>query len=237
MSSDSISEDDENNSIALMGEANTRAQQLQSSLGKSRAKISKLTVSSNKRVRTLSRRAKTHKATSLKQQKQMKQEMSTADKVLNAAQEAEQISNITIQAGDMTQNVGNIMVSVGTPMLSNPFTAAAGTALCNGGSVAMEVGHTVSVVGKVGVAVSAATQSVTHITQGNIKGAITSGLRAASAAASAAGGSQGLQKGLQAASKIANATLKNAENVKTPEANTTKRNRYQTGRAQRRGNA
>ena len=72
---------------------------------------------------------------------------------------------------------------------------------------------------------------------GNIKGAITSGLRAASAAASAAGGSQGLQKGLQAASKIANATLQNAENVKTPEANTTKRNRYQTGRAQRCGNA
>ena len=90
MSSDSISEDDENNSIALMGEANTRAQQLQSSLGKSRAKISKLTVSSNKRVRTLSRRAKTHKATSLKQQKQMKQEILIKKQEEN---EEEQVKN------------------------------------------------------------------------------------------------------------------------------------------------
>ena len=236
MASDSITEEDQDNSIALMSESNTRMQQLQSDLGKSRNKISKITVSSNKRVRALSRRAKNHKATSIKQQKQMKQEMPTADKVLNAAQKAEQISNLTIQAGNMTQSVGSIMIQVGTPMLSNPFTAAAGGALCSGGSTAIEVGTTVSTVGKVGVAVSAGTQAATHAAQGNIKGALTSGLRAASAAVSAAGGSQGLQQGLQGASKIANAAFKNAESVRTVDANTTKRTKYNTGKAQRRSN-
>ena len=71
-----------------------------------------------------------------------------------------------------------------------------------------------------------------------MKGALTSGLRAATAAASAAGASNGLQKGIQGASKVANAAFKNAESVKTTEANTVKKQvKPNAARAQRRGNA
>ena len=238
MESDSISEQEQDDSIALMGESNTKMQQLHSELGKGRSKISKLTVSSNKRVRALSRSAKNHKAVSVRQQKQMKQELSTADKVLKAAQTAEQISNYTIMAGNMAKSVGGIMVEVGTPLVPNPFTAALGSALCTGGGIAIDAGVVANNVGRIGVAVSAGTQAATHAAQGNMKGALTSGLRAATAAASAAGASNGLQKGIQGASKVANAAFKNAESVKTTEANTVKKQvKPNAARAQRRGNA
>ena len=221
-----------------MDSSNTKIQQLQSELGKSRSSISKLTVSSNKRVRTLSRRAKNHKSTAIRQQNQMKQELSTSDKVLKAAQTAEQISTYTVMAGQTTQGIGNIMIATGTAMLSNPFTATAGAALVNAGGVTVNVGTTVQTVGEIGVAASAVTQSATYVAQGNIKGAITSGLRAATVAASAVGGSQALQKGLQGASNLANSAMKNAESVKTVDANSAKKpQKVQTGKAQRRGNA
>ncbi len=174
-------------------------------IGKGNVTLKKLQTTSNKKTRLLARTAKSYRTTANKNINNVKQNSTTADKVLKVANTVDQIGGYTATAGQITGYVGDGMQRAGESMLSNPYTAAAGTALKANGVTVSTVGKTTETVGNYAKCAANVTKAAVYAAQGNIAGALSSAGAAVMSGASAVKGTQQLQKGMDITSKTTQA--------------------------------
>lgn len=205
LSSDSASQEQITAAQTVLASNSAKATMIQNDMGAGQVKIKKLQVSTNKKIRTLSRTSKNYQITAKKNTKAIQQEQSSSEKVLKVAEKADEIASYTTMAGQATQYIGKGMMIAGKAMAASPCppVAAAGAAMITAGATTEKVGITVETVGNYGKCAANVTKTAVYTAQGNIKGALTSAGAAVMSGASAAKGTKEMGNGFKSVNEKA----------------------------------
>ncbi len=158
---------------------------------RNRKKITKI----EKSIKTKTK--KFEKTTKLRTKKLKETEKQEKDKQKRLAKQlaivgiAENVFSITSSVGTILSTAGKICISTGTPMLSNPFTAAAGAALVSTGATLEVKGELLTTIGTYGTVACGVTKGIINIANGNLAAGLMAIGSAAISAVTAATGTGG----------------------------------------------
>ncbi|MBE7709697.1 MAG: hypothetical protein E7Z93_04525 [Cyanobacteria bacterium SIG32] len=218
---------------ARMGEISTRFNVLGVKIDTNRVKMTKTQGSINRRIRKYKKvtdaRIKMQKAAQKaeeKKQKQMQKTMAALDIVSSVFSIVSAISSLMQVLGIQFITIGGVMIATGTPLLSNPFTAAAGAALVAGGTAMETTGGTSEGGGialnaycAVGIAACQVAKAGVLLANGYSKEAFmtlaTAAISIATSMVGAGGAASGALQGISAGCQIVGSSAQLAANVQT----------------------
>ena len=151
-------------------------------INRNKVRITKIEKSIKKQTKKFQKKVKTKQKKIKQTQKKEQQKQKRLQKQLAAVGIAENIFSITGSTGTIMSingealaTAGQTMIATGTPMLSNPFTAAAGAALIACGTILGTNGATVTSVGQIlekigmfGTLACGVTKATINIANGNL---------------------------------------------------------------------
>lgn len=167
--------------------------------------------SSSKTITKMNKTNNTYVKTLQKNQKEISQNKSTTQKIIETATTIEQISALVSQTGQAVNYAGKGLIALGTSM---SWAAGAGAALIATGKVMVKVGTVVEMVGNYGQAAANITKTAAYAADGNLAGALTSAASAIQTGAAAVKSTKNLGNTFEQINEQANqATQKLAANT------------------------
>ena len=159
-------------------------------INRNRVKITKFQSSIKTKTKKFQKKTKLATKKAKATEKKEKEKQKKLKVQLGAVGIAENVFAVTSATGLIVDTTGKILEASGTAMLSNPFTAAAGSALVASGLTCQSVGTTLNTIGLYGTLACGVTKATINIANGNLAaGLMALGQTAVSAALSMVGAS------------------------------------------------